>query len=116
MILNEGNRFRFQQDKSQNSTWVAKLDVLCLPDIAHGRSGIGAVHHIAFRTSTFHNQLIIRKNIAKVGLNPTPVLDRTYFHSVYFREPRGVLFEIATDPWLYSITNSRRSRKKTNVT
>ncbi len=98
MILNEGNRFRFQQDKSQNSTGAAKIDVLCLPDIAHGRIGIGTVHHIAFSTSSDQNQLLIRKNIAKIGLNPTPVLDRTYFHSVYFREPGGVLFEIATDP------------------
>ena len=40
----------------------------------------------------------IRENIINIGLNPTPVIDRTYFHSVYFREPGGVLFEIATDP------------------
>ena len=42
--------------------------------------------------------MVTRKNIIKIGLNPTPVIDRTYFHSVYFREPGGILFEIATDP------------------
>lgn len=97
MIKNEGNRFRFQQENSQ-SIDAKILDVLCLPDTTHGRIGIGTVHHIAFRTFSDENQISIRKNIIKTGLNPTPVMDRTYFHSVYFREPGGVLFEIATDP------------------
>ncbi len=98
MIENEGNRFRFQLEDSQYATGAKILDVLCLPYTPHGRIGIGTVHHIAFRTSSDENQKSIRKNIIKIGLNPTPVIDRTYFHSVYFREPGGVLFEIATDP------------------
>ena len=99
MIKNEGNRFRFQIEDSQSNTAGAKiLDVLCLPYTPYGRIGIGTVHHIAFRTPSNENQISIRKNIIKLGLNPTPVIDRTYFHSVYFREPGGVLFEIATDP------------------
>jgi glyoxalase family protein len=101
MIENEGNRFRFQQENSQATTTTigAKiLDVLCLPYTPYGRIGVGTVHHIAFRTPSDKTQLYIRKNIVKIGLNPTPVIDRTYFHSVYFREPGGVLFEIATDP------------------
>jgi glyoxalase family protein len=99
MIQNEGNRFRFKQENSQSTTIGAKiLDVLCLPYTPYGRIGVGTVHHIAFRTPSDETQLSIRKNIIKVGLNPTPVIDRTYFHSVYFREPGGVLFEIATDP------------------
>jgi glyoxalase family protein len=60
--------------------------------------GIGTVHHIAFRTQSDENQKSVRKNIIKMGLNPTPIIDRTYFHSVYFREPGSILFEIATDP------------------
>ena len=60
--------------------------------------GLGTVHHIAFRTPSDENQKSIRENTINIGLNPTPVIDRTYFHSVYFREPGGVLFEIATDP------------------
>ena len=98
MIENEGNRFRFQLEDSQSNTGAKILDVLCLPYTPYGRIGIGTVHHIAFRTSSDENQKSIRKNIIKIGLNPTPVIDRTYFHSVYFREPGGVLFEIATDP------------------
>jgi glyoxalase family protein len=99
MIKNEGNRFRFQLENSQFTTAGAKtLDVLCLPYTPYGRIGVGTVHHIAFRTPSDETQLSIRRNIIKIGLNPTPVIDRTYFHSVYFREPGGVLFEIATDP------------------
>lgn len=97
MIANEGNRFRFQQTNSK-SIGAKVLDVLCLPYTPYGMIGIGTVHHIAFRTPSDENQKSIRENIIKIGLNPTPVIDRTYFHSVYFREPGGVLFEIATDP------------------
>jgi glyoxalase family protein len=60
--------------------------------------GIGTVHHVAWRTPTDQQQIILRDRIVKAGLNATPVIDRTYFHSVYFREPGGVLFEIATNP------------------
>ncbi|HJT84693.1 MAG TPA: ring-cleaving dioxygenase [Nitrososphaeraceae archaeon] len=98
MIKNEANRFRFQLEDSQSNIARAKiLDVLCLPYTPYGRIGIGTVHHIAFRTLSDETQIAIRDNIIKIGLNPTPVIDRTYFHSVYFREPGGVLFEIATD-------------------
>ena len=98
MIKNEGNRFRFQLEDSQSTPGAKVLDVLCLPYTSSGMIGIGTVHHIAFRTPSDENQKSIRKNIIKIGLNPTPVIDRTYFHSVYFREPGGILFEIATDP------------------
>ena len=98
MIQNEGNRFRFQLENLQSTAGAKILDVLCLPYTPHGMIGIGTVHHIAFRTPSDENQKSIRENIIKIGLNPTPVIDRTYFHSVYFREPGGVLFEIATDP------------------
>ena len=96
MIQNEGNRFRFQQSDSK-STGAKMLDVLCLPYAHPGMIGNGTIHHIAFSTSSDANQKIIRESIIKKGLNPTPVIDRTYFHSVYFREPGGILFEIATD-------------------
>jgi glyoxalase family protein len=96
MIKNEGNRFRFQNTDSK-STGAKVLDVLCLPYTHSGLIGIGTVHHIAFRTSSDENQKLIRKSIIKKGFNPTLVIDRTYFHSVYFREPGEILFEIATD-------------------
>jgi predicted esterase/catechol 2,3-dioxygenase-like lactoylglutathione lyase family enzyme len=60
-------------------------------------SGFGTVHHIAFRTKSTADQLILMDKVKKFGLNPTPVVDRYYFKSVYFREPSGILYEIATD-------------------
>ncbi len=61
-----------------------------------GLGGNGTVHHIAFSTPDGNTQQQARIKIAQRMLNPTPVLDRQYFTSIYFREPGGVLFEIAT--------------------
>jgi len=58
----------------------------------------GSVHHIAFRAKDDHEQLQWREHLVELGYNVTPVMDRTYFHSIYFREPGGILFEIATEP------------------
>jgi glyoxalase family protein len=58
----------------------------------------GSVHHIAFRAKDQAEQLQWREHLVDLGYNVTPVIDRTYFHSIYFREPGGVLFEIATEP------------------
>ncbi|MFD1873026.1 ring-cleaving dioxygenase [Hymenobacter bucti] len=57
----------------------------------------GSVHHIAFRVKDDEAELYFRQKLVARGLQPTPQIDRDYFHSVYFREPGGVLFEIATD-------------------
>ncbi len=67
------------------------------PDLPRGRVGIGGVHHVAFRTPDDEQQVAWRERPKDAGLGATPVIDRFYFHSVYFREPGGVLFEIATD-------------------
>ena len=67
------------------------------PDLPLGRPAIGGVHHVAFRTPNDEEQLQWREQIARKIRQVTPVIDRYYFHSVYFREPGGVLFEIATD-------------------
>jgi glyoxalase family protein len=56
------------------------------------------VHHVAWRTPTDEQQVTWRETIRELHYDVTPVIDRTYFHSIYFREPGGVLFEIATDP------------------
>jgi glyoxalase family protein len=66
-------------------------------DGAFGRVGIGGVHHVAFRTPDDEQQLEWRERLESAGLGVTPVIDRFYFHSIYFREPGGTLFEIATD-------------------
>ena len=116
-IKNEGNRFRFEiKDKNKekiiDNFYTDKqkrdlnllessstiVDIVCLPYTQRGSMGVGTVHHIAWRTPTDESQLIMRKKIINTGLDATPVIDRTYFHSVYFREPGGILFEIATDP------------------
>jgi glyoxalase family protein len=74
------------------------VDVLCLPHERPGRVAVGSVHHVAWRAPNDEQQLAFRQEIARRGYDITPVIDRTYFHSIYFREPGGVLFEIATDP------------------
>ena len=110
----EGSRFRFEiKDKEKiiddfygnkekreldllNSP--STVDLVCLPYTQRGSMGVGTVHHIAWRTPNDESQLDMRKIIINTGLDATPVIDRRYFHSVYFREPGGILFEIATDP------------------
>jgi glyoxalase family protein len=67
------------------------------PQMARGAVGIGGVHHVAFRTPTAEEHLQWQERLATSGLPATPVIDRYYFRSIYFREPGGVLFEIATD-------------------
>lgn len=63
-----------------------------------GRQGRGGIHHIAFRIANGEAQVDSRLELVKAGLNVSAVMDRKYFRSIYFREPGGVLFEIATDP------------------
>jgi len=63
-----------------------------------GRQGAGTIHHVAFRAESRQAQDEYRERVAERGLDVTPTIDRQYFHSIYFREPGGVLFEIATDP------------------
>jgi len=87
-------------DYSSSSSSIGSfVDIVCQPEISRGYIGIGTVHHIAWRATNDRHQIDLRKRIVqKAHLNPTPVIDRIYFHSVYFREPGGILFEIATDP------------------
>ena len=67
------------------------------PHLPRGAVGIGGVHHVAFRTPTTDEHLLWQERLAASGMPVTPVIDRFYFKSIYFREPGGVLFEIATD-------------------
>ena len=73
-------------------------DVLVRPEGPVGQTAVGTVHHVAWRAPDDATQRAWREEIATRGFDVTPVLDRKYFHSIYFREPGGVLFEIATDP------------------
>jgi glyoxalase family protein len=96
LVQEKGNRFRFAPP---DMTGPARMiDLLCMPDTQHARGGAGTVHHIAFRTPDDASQRACREQLVKLGFNVSPVMDRRYFHSIYFREPGGILFEIATDP------------------
>jgi glyoxalase family protein len=92
---NEGNRFRYRA--SAGDGFASIVDLLCVPDARRGDMGAGIVHHVAFRTPDDPQQAAWRTKIVQAGLNVSPVMDRNYFHSIYYREPGGVLFEIATD-------------------
>ena len=78
--------------------FATRVDVLNLPEMTRGRISVGSVHHIAWRTPNDEQQLAWRDTLTDLGMRVTPVMDRQYFHSIYFNEPGGVLFEIATDP------------------
>lgn len=92
----EAGRQRFRV--SGGGSHAGIVDLLCQPDQMRGRMGAGTVHHVAFRARDATEQLTWREAILALGFDVTPVLDRQYFRSIYFREPGGVLFEIATDP------------------
>ncbi|WP_298737716.1 VOC family protein [uncultured Chitinophaga sp.] len=92
LIAEKGNRFRFAATDAPGNY----VDIVCSPDSLRGLAGSGTVHHIAFSTPNAATQQELRLKIVKRMLNPTPVLDRNYFTSIYFREPGGVLFEVAT--------------------
>jgi catechol 2,3-dioxygenase-like lactoylglutathione lyase family enzyme len=91
----EGNRARFESGSEGIGTVV---DLRRTPGFWSGGMGVGTVHHVAFRAGSDEEQLARRTQLEDAGVAITPVVDRQYFHSVYFREPGGVLFEIATDP------------------
>ncbi|KUI45284.1 diguanylate cyclase [Mycobacterium sp. IS-1590] len=93
-IDESGNRFRFRTGDGGASS---RLDVVCSPEAPRGLVAAGAVHHIAWRVPDDADQQRWRELLLGNGLNVTPILDRNYFRSIYFREPGGVLFEMATD-------------------
>lgn len=89
----EGHRTRFSIGTSGPGH---TLDVVEAADSASGVNGLGTVHHVALAVTTPTEQLEMRERLLSHGVQVTPVLDRQYFQSIYFREPGGVLFEIAT--------------------
>ena len=92
-VAEENNRRRFRGSGSNAS---AEIDLVS-SQAGFGQIAAGTVHHIAFRAADDDEQLKVREQLVARGLNVTPVIDRQYFHSIYFREPNGILFEIATD-------------------
>jgi glyoxalase family protein len=111
----EGNRHRFT---GGSESLANTLDILHrpippedMPDEAV--FGAGSVHHIAFRTPTDEEQLEYQSSLRAAGYGVTPVRDRSYFHSIYYREPGGVLFEIATEGPGFAIDEPVRSLGET---
>ncbi|UCC52924.1 MAG: ring-cleaving dioxygenase [Anaerolineaceae bacterium] len=90
----EGNRFRYVGASDDIGLYV---DILHRPGQPTGQFGAGSIHHVAFRTVDDAEQQEYLQKLQQAGYRVTPVQDRQYFHSIYFRSPGGVLFEIATD-------------------
>lgn len=93
-IKQEGNLYRFQTNTVEDA---AIIDILETPTGPAAIGGSGTNHHIAFRVKDENVLMHYREKVLEQGLNITPKIDRDYFFSLYFREPGGVLFEIATD-------------------
>jgi len=98
-----GGRYRYQASGAGPASLV---DILCQPTGRHGLSGAGTVHHVAFRVDDDQAQRVWRKTLDSLGYNVSPVMDRSYFHSIYYREPGGILFEIATNPPGFTVDES----------
>jgi len=94
LIEQDVNRYRYATDAVENA---AIVDLVELPEEKRGLGANGTVHHVAFRVQNDEILMHFREKIEEYGLSITPQIDRNYFHSLYFREPGGVLFEIATD-------------------
>jgi glyoxalase family protein len=92
-VSDSGSRVRFQGANKGPGSFV---DVVTDPEKPYGHGGFATVHHIAWATEDVDTQLEWHRTITDLGYNISPVMNRDYFKSIYFREPGGVLFEIAT--------------------
>jgi glyoxalase family protein len=98
-----GHRRRYVVGDGGLATWV---DIVTAPDAPPGRVAVGTVHHVAWRTPDEEAQQGWRRKLIEETLSITPVRDRQYFKSIYFREPGGVLFEIATNSPGFAVDES----------
>jgi glyoxalase family protein len=94
LLKQEGNHYRFVTDSIDNANIV---DLIIAPDMPAGLNAAGTNHHVAFRVKDENILMDYREKVLSKGYNITPKIDRDYFFSLYFREPGGVLFELATD-------------------
>lgn len=94
IVREEGEWIRLAVGPGGPGAWV---DLRPAPGAPRGRVAVGTVHHVAWRARNDAEQGAWRTHLQAMGLFVTPVMDRKYFRSIYFREPGGVLFEIATD-------------------
>lgn len=98
-----GGRTRLAPAGGGPGTYV---DLLVDPSLPRGEPGAGTVHHLAFQTPDDTTQAVARRTLLGLGYHVSPVMDRNYFHSIYYREPQGVLFEIATNPPGFAVDES----------
>lgn len=103
LVAQENHRARYTTAAGGPGSYV---DLLTDPSLPRGLNGAGTVHHIAFRVADDADHLAAHELIADRGLHISPVIDRAYFKSIYYREPAGVLFEIATDQPGFAIDES----------
>lgn len=101
-ILNELFGFELTQEKGNQKLYttdaaIGNAVIIEKAESKPSANGRGIIHHVAFRTKDKEEQEELRQKVLEMGLQPSQVIDRHWFHSVYFREPGGVLFEIATD-------------------
>ncbi len=99
----EGNRYRYATNHVANA---AIVDLLEAPNEMQTGNAGGTIHHVAFRVKDEEALMAFREKVLAKGLNITQKIDRNYFFSLYFREPGGVLFELATDNPGFSIDES----------
>ena len=95
VVGEDGSRTRLAVGQSSPGHYIEVLDA---PGAPSAVNGIGTVHHVAMAVATDEEQLEMRRRLIEMGRAVTEVRDRQYFHSIYFREPGGVLYEIATLP------------------
>jgi glyoxalase family protein len=94
---------------------AGSIDIREMPSAPRGAWGVGSVHHLAWRVDDDAHQLEMRARVLTAGAQPTPVIDRFWFKSVYFREPGGVLFELATDGPGFAVDEDRAHLGETLV-
>ena len=90
----EGNRIRYALGEAEAGHFFDLVIDAAAPRPLQGK---GTVHHIAFATPDDTRQVELQESLQEAGYSVSPVMDRNYFHSIYFREPQGILFEVATD-------------------
>lgn len=119
-VLTESLGFRLVAEHGSTRRFAAGdggpgrfVDVRTVGGFLRGAGGAGTVHHVAWAAEDDSAELLLRDQVIAAGLSPTPVIDRQYFHSVYFREPGGVLFELATLPPGFTIDEPEDSLGET---
>ena len=108
-VGDEGSTSRFRAGGAAQGGLATLVDVVDATGQPRGLGGAGTVHHVAWRATDDAHEAAIRQAVSEAGAHPTPFIDRNYFHSVYFREPGGVLFEIATDHPGFGVDEPRES-------